>query len=134
MSSHPHRASIRDYYNAHKDGTASTEDLRAALEKASGKDLKSFFTRWVYDSGHPKYELSWSWRQGQLRLVLGQVQAGNAFLDHVPVTVTTATGKKHLVLKPAGKELVETVRFGERPTKIELDPGNTLLKEATVRR
>jgi aminopeptidase N len=125
---------IRDYYNAHKDGTASTEDLRAALEKASGKDLKSFFTRWVYDSGHPKYELSWSWRQGQLRLVLGQVQAGNAFLDQVPVTVTTATGKKHLVLKPAGKELVETVRFGERPTKIELDPANTLLKEATVRR
>src|SRR5688500_2065040 len=32
---------IRDYYEAHKTATASTEDLRVALEKASGKDLRS---------------------------------------------------------------------------------------------
>ena len=44
-----------------RTSTASTEDLRAALEKASGKDLRAFFARWVYDSGHPQYELSWQW-------------------------------------------------------------------------
>ena len=124
---------IRDYYHAHRDDTASTEDLRGALEKASGKDLKPFFTRWIYEAGHPKYELSWQWRNRELRLVLGQVQAGNAFLDPVPVTITTASGKRDVVLKPEGKEAVETVRLGERPTKIEIDPRNTILKEATVR-
>lgn len=124
---------IRNYYQAHKDATASTEDLRAALEQASGKDLKPFFTRWVYDSGHPKYELSWQWRSGELRLVLGQVQAGNAFLDPVPITITTASGKSERILKPTGKEFVETVRMRERPTRIEVDPRNTLLKQVTLK-
>ena len=124
---------IRSYYESHKNATASTEDLRAALEKASGKDLKPFFTRWVYESGHPRYELTWQWTNRELRLVLGQVQVGNAFLDPVPITITTATGKRDVVLKPTGKEFVETIRLSEKPTKIELDPLNTLLKEATVK-
>jgi aminopeptidase N len=113
--------------------TASTEDLRAALERASGKDLSGFFKRWIYDSGHPHYQLSWQWvRNRDLRLVLRQSQSGNAFLDPVPITVTTAKGKRELVLKPAGKEVVETIRLTEKPTSIEVDPRNTILKEATV--
>src|SRR6185369_15270919 len=31
---------LKLYYNSHKDSTATSDDLRAALEKASGKDLK----------------------------------------------------------------------------------------------
>jgi aminopeptidase N len=121
---------IRGYYNAHMNRTATTEDLRAALEKVSGKDLSAFFKRWVYDSGHPNYQLSWEWeRKGELRLVLRQTQPGNAFLDPVPITVTTAKGKRDLILKPAGKLLNETIRLDEKPTSIEVDPRNTLLKE-----
>jgi hypothetical protein len=37
---------------------AGTEDLRAALEKASGRDLRPYFERWIYDSGLPV--LRWS--------------------------------------------------------------------------
>ena len=125
---------LRNYYLAHKRSTASTEDLRAALEKASGKDLKSFFARWVYDSGHPQYELSWQWVSGRsLRLVLDQVQPGNVFLDPVRVTFTTASGKRDIVLKPSGKQLIETIDLREKPLLLELDPRNTLLKEATVK-
>src|SRR5947209_1385485 len=39
---------IRAYYLSHESKTASTEDLREAMEKASGMDLKEFFSRWVY--------------------------------------------------------------------------------------
>jgi aminopeptidase N len=124
---------IRNYYEAHKHATASTEDLRAALEKASGKDLKQFFQRWVYESGHPKYELSWKWWHGELRLVLGQVQAGAAFLDPVPIKIVTSNGESEMVLRPSGKEHVETVRSARKPSRIEIDPRNTILKEATVR-
>ena len=124
---------IRDYYHKHKEATATTEDLRAALEAASGKDLSGFFKRWIYESGHPKYQLSWEWRQkSEVRLVLRQLQSGNAFLDHVPVAITTTSGKREVILKPAGKEIVETVRLNEMPASIAIDPGNTLLKEATV--
>src|SRR6185295_2658814 len=86
---------IRNYYSAHKNSTASTEDLRAALEKASGKHLKSFFTRWVYETGHPQYELTWQWvRNKVLQLVLKQLQPGNVFVDSVPIVITTASGKR----------------------------------------
>ena len=111
------------------------EDLRAALEKASGKNLRRFFTRWVYDSGHPQYELNWEWLQRrELRLVLTQVQSGNVFSDPVNVTITTAGGKREVVLKPKGKQLNETIRFNETPIRIDIDPHNTLLDEAAVKR
>lgn len=125
---------IRDYYRAHANATASSEDLRVALEKASGRDLRLFFARWIYDSGHPQYELSWQWlRKRELRLVLRQVQPGNVFSDPVPLTIRTASGTRDVVLKPAGTTFVETIHLGEKPVGVDLDPRNTLLKEASVR-
>lgn len=125
---------IRAYYSTHKNSTATTEDLRKALEKASGKDLSDFFARWVYDRGHPEYGLAWVWLgKGGLKLVLKQVQRGNAFLDPLPITITTASGKRDIVLKPTSKETVETIQLRERPLKIEVDPKNTLLKEVSIR-
>ena len=124
---------IRGYYEAHKHSTASTEDLRAALEKSSGHDLRAFFARWVYDSGHPQYELTWQWSGTGLRLELRQVQVGSAFLDPLPVRIVTPSGSREVVLKPAGKQLIQTIELREKPTRIEIDPRNTLLNEAVVR-
>src|ERR1044072_2249012 len=128
---------LRAYYRAHANANATTEDLRAALEKSSRTDLRAFFARWVYDSGHPQYELSWEWVQrstsaGELRLTLNQLQPGNAFLAPVPIAIRTATGSRDLVLKPTSRTMTETIQFPEKPTAIELDPRNTLLKEFKV--
>jgi aminopeptidase N len=125
---------IRDYYTTHKNATASSEDLRAALEKTSGKDLRPFFARWVYDSGHPQYELVWFWLgKRELRIVLSQRQPGHVFVDPVPVTISTASGKREIVLKPTGKLFIERVPLREKPTSIEVDPRNVLLDETTVK-
>jgi aminopeptidase N len=125
---------IRDYYESHKNSVASTEDLRAALEKSSGKDLRTFFARWVYDSGHPQYELKYYWLgKKELRLVLSQFQLGNAFLDPVNITITTAKGKRNVVLKPTGKLFIERIPLRDTPIKIDLDPNNQLLDESTVK-
>ena len=125
---------IRNYYQAHENSVASTEDLRIALEKASGKDLRSFFARWVYDSGHPQYELSWQWLAGKnLKVILKQAQTGNAFLDPVPITITTAGGRRDMVLKPTGKDLMQTIPLNEKPIKRAVDPQNTLLREVSVK-
>src|SRR6185369_9429059 len=50
---------IRNYYFAHREGNATSEDLRSELEKSSGKNLKDFFARWIYGAGHPVYQTSW---------------------------------------------------------------------------
>ena len=124
---------IRAYYESHKNSVASTEDLRAALEKSSGKDLRTFFARWVYDTGHPQYDLKWFWLgKKELRLVLTQTQPGNAFVDPIHLTISTANGKRDVVLKPTGKLLIERIPLREIPTKIDFDPNNTLLDESTI--
>jgi len=41
-------------------GVASSDDLRDAVEKASGRDLHWFFNEWVYGDGFPIYSVNWS--------------------------------------------------------------------------
>ncbi len=129
---------LRIYYQAHKDATANSEDLRAALEKASGKDLKGFFARWVYGTGHPIYELSlataeYSGAGGTLMVTLKQTQPGEAFLDPVPIEVTSKGSTRHLWIEPTSKATTASFQFSKDglPTAVRLDPDDTLLKEVT---
>ena len=128
---------LRGYYTAHRDGNATAEDLRDALEKASGQKLGDFFTRWVYGSGHPKYELSWTWKNhapggGTLSITLRQNQAGEAFLDPLPVEISTAHGKQRAIIQPSGKVTVQKV-LASKPTHVQIDPNETILREVVMR-
>jgi aminopeptidase N len=130
---------LRIYYQAHRNATATSEDLRRALEKASGKNLKDFFARWVYGSGHPQYEIVWgpaefSGAGGQLLITLKQTQPGDAFLDPVPIEVTSGSAKRRLWIEPTGKVFETHFRFTakEVPTAVRLDPDDTLLKEVAT--
>jgi aminopeptidase N len=127
---------IRNYYNNHKSSTASTEDLRSALEQASGRNLKDFFSRWIYGAGHPRYELSWEWKADtkKVRLVLRQLQTEPAFPNPLPIDILTSNGKRRVILKPTGKQTVEEVRLDESPVAINIDPENTVLKEVSRNR
>jgi len=122
---------LRSYYKDHKNATASTEDLRAAFEKSSGQKLQSFFQRWVYESGHPQYEESWTWlpNEQQVEIALIQHQKGEAFLDPVPIVITAAQGSMNAVINPTDKSYRQTINSKQPPLKVEVDPGNTLLKE-----
>ena len=124
---------LRDYYNAHKEANATTDDLRAALEKSSGKDLKAFFTRWVYGSGHPRYKLGWgSMERASVASVivrLDQLQAGEAFLDPVPVEFTVSGQKVRRTIVPTGKSTEVTIQLSANPSAVTIDPDDTLLKE-----
>jgi len=123
---------IRTYYEAHQGSTANSEDLRAAFEKASGRDLKDFFARWIYGAGHPSYELSWTWndKTNKARLILKQVQPEPAFPNVVPLDIITAKGKRRVVLKPTSKQTIEEVKLNDAPTAVEVDPDNTILRDA----
>jgi aminopeptidase N len=132
---------IRDYYLSHEGRTATTEDLRAALEKASGMDLKEFFTRWVYGSGHPVYEVSWTWqdakgrkgRSGTLILNLRQTQTDEPFLNPLTIEIATAQGAKRTTLKPTGKESSLRIPLASKPTDVRIDPDDFVLKEVVIK-
>jgi len=125
---------VRAYYESHKNGNATSEDLRSALEKASGKNLSNFFRRWIYESGHPVYKLRAQWNsQPQILTInLDQLQSGDPFLDPVPITIQSASGNVELVLNPQGKLTTKKVPLKTKPVKIIVDGSNILLKEATT--
>ena len=127
---------VKGYYEKHKNETANSEDLRIALEKASRRNLKPFFASWVYGTGHPKYSLTWRWnrRTKTVRLMLRQTQSQPAFLNAVPITITTPQGREVVTLKPIRKEAIQDVRLRSAPTAVEIDPNNLVLDEATVQR
>jgi aminopeptidase N len=129
---------IRAYYLAHENRNATTEDLRAALEKASGMDLKEFFARWVYASGHPRYEVAWTWqsikaKRGVLTIQLRQTQPDAPFLTPLPVEIITSQGAQRTVLKPKGKETTTRIPLGSQPTDVRIDPDEIILKEIVVK-
>jgi aminopeptidase N len=130
---------LRAYYNAHRDANATTEDLRKALENSSGRNLREFFLRWVYGSGHPIYRATWSWAQrsskgGTLIIRLEETQASAPFLMPVPVEIVSENGVSRQLVNPAGKLTVARFTLKQRPTNLRLDPDETILKEATVDR
>lgn len=129
---------LRAYYRAHEHATASTEDLRTALEQASGSNLKEFFARWVYAAGHPHYEVSWEWQRvktrGSLTLNLQQTQQDAPFLDPLQVEIVTAKGPQRTTIKPMGRQTTMRIPVASLPTKITVDPDGLLLKEMVVKR
>jgi aminopeptidase N len=124
---------LRSYYNDHKEANASTEDLRQALEKSSGKNLKDFFARWVYGAGHPRYQIGWGSMERHagtfVTIQLTQLQAGEAFLDPVPIKITVKGRKVGQTIEPKAKETSVRIRLGGNPEKVEIDPDETLLRE-----
>jgi aminopeptidase N len=120
---------LRAYYNAHKESTATTEDLRAALEKASGKDLKSFFERWIYKSGHPIYQISWKeTSKTSIEITLRQTQTDEAFLQPVTIEIVTNKGAQRITIAPNDKETSVKVKSA-KPKRIVVDPDEFILKE-----
>ena len=129
---------IRAYYLEHEHKTASTEDLRVALERASGKNLKEFFARWVYGSGHPRYEAYWSWREGvgeggTLEIYLKQTQEGAPFLTPLPVEIVTQDKIQHTTLEPGDRAMKLFMLLPRRPEAVRIDPHETILKELVMR-
>src|SRR6266498_36751 len=124
---------IRDYYDAHKNGTASSEDLRASLEKASAQNLKDFFARWIYGAGHPHYEVTWKWKKGDLTITLRQLQPEPAFPNALPIEIATANGRQRETIQPKGREIVQHFQVSSEPVSIEVDPNNSVLKEISLK-
>ena len=132
---------LRDYYNAHREANATTEDLRDALERASGKNLREFFARWVYGSGHPVYELHYGSVEHSgagefLTITLNQIQTGEAFLDPVAIEIVCADAtKKRYTISPTSKTATLQVHLDTFATAkaIKLDPDDALLKEVVTK-
>jgi aminopeptidase N len=73
------RAGLGAYAAESVGRSVVTSDLRGALERASGRDLRLFFEQWFLSPGFPEFVVAWHWDEHEREVVLEveQVQDGD---------------------------------------------------------
>lgn len=129
-------AGIREYYRRFRDQNASTDDLRQVMEKASGKDLRWFFTQWLTRSGVPRIEATWHYDDARkaVDIVLSQTQPGDVFRLPLEIGIALAGQETPRVERLELTEARKTVSLPvpSVPVSVLLDPATTLLAETVV--
>ncbi len=126
---------IRDYYAAHVDGNALTDDLMHAIENRSGVKLGWFFDQWLRRPGFASLTTSWRYDAATHRVVL-DVEQGARFAPYrltLSADVTDAAGAVHRVHVEIPAEKSARVTFpldlAAPPRGITFDPDVELLAE-----
>ena len=128
---------IRDYYARFQNQSASTNDFRLAMERASGLDLSSFFQQWLYRGGIPKLEGTWQWDANAKQVVveLAQTQPGVPFRLPVEVGITVAGARVRTEkIELTNRSGRFTIAADQEPTVVELDPNVRLLMDGRLTR
>jgi hypothetical protein len=75
---------LRQFYTEFKFRKAGTEQLRRAMEQASGRSLEAFFEQWIFGQDTPTASVRWQQSGGRVRIDIQQPQAP---VFEFPVTV-----------------------------------------------
>ena len=130
---------IRDYYQRYFNGSASTQDLRMALERASGKELTQFFNQWLYQGGNIKLKGTWSYnsKNKMIQIELSQTQPAK-YSFTMPLEIDILTNGNN----PMRREIIQlnkrkvkvSIPCDSEPENIFLDPETKLLAQWDISR
>ena len=124
---------LRGYYAGHRDGNATSDDLRRALEGASGRDLGWFFDQWLRRPGYPELDTKWSYDPREQRVYLQVAQRRRFGNFRLPLVVElvrkNGTTRRAVVEVPAEAEsrIVVPIDLDAPPARVILDPDADLL-------
>ena len=124
---------LRGYYAGHRDGNATSDDLRRALEGASGRDLGWFFDQWLRRPGYPELDTHWSYDPREQRVYLQIAQRRRFGNFRLPLVVElvrkNGTTRRATVEVPAqqASRIVVPIDLDAPPARVILDPDADLL-------
>lgn len=121
---------IRTYYDRYKYSNALTDDLREVMEEVSGKNLKGFFQQWIFQPGHPKLQINWSYDAAKKEVNLSLEQTQKDVLFQFPLDV--AMGSQMETIKVNQRNQQFSIKVEEAPTELRVDPKVWLLMEAKI--
>ncbi|MEZ2338516.1 M1 family aminopeptidase [Mucilaginibacter sp. RCC_168] len=117
--------------NAFKNGEA--QQLRLALEEASGLDLNWYFNQWYYGAGHPILTISYKWDDATKTqtVYLQQNQDGQTF--KLPMAIDIYAGGKKERHKVWMNDKADTLTFhlATKPDLVNVDGDKILLAKKT---
>lgn len=113
--------------NALKNGEA--QQLRLALEEASGLDLNWFFNQWYYGAGHPVLNISYQWDDASKteKVYLQQTQSGQIFKLPMAVDVYAAGKKERHKVWINDKADTLSFKAASKPELVNVDADNILV-------
>jgi aminopeptidase N len=129
---------MRAYRDSLEYGCASTEDLKTIFSQVYGTDLTWFFDEWVYDQGHPEYDIYWicnpSASDYLFRTNIYQVQTNAPPVFHMPVQIMLhMTSGDTLVNIPVNTSPEHfQVLVSDSVTSIDFDPNTWLLHRHNI--
>ena len=124
---------IQLYYAQHRNGNATSDDLRRAMESVSSRDLTWFFTQWLTRVDSPVINGDWSWdaASGQIVINLAQTQPGAPYRLSLEIGVTPDSGAAHVekieMTQPQQRFVIAAAKA---PKDLSLDPNAWMLMEA----
>ncbi|HKS04765.1 MAG TPA: M1 family metallopeptidase [Gemmatimonadaceae bacterium] len=128
---------VRTYYNAHKHGNATTDDLRRAMESVSRSDLKWFFDQWLTRPGYAELTTSWTHSAGVVTAEITQAARFGVYRLRVPVEVEDATGAvtRRVIEVPAqaNAKIALPGNYSAPPRRVTFDPDGDVLAVITAR-
>ncbi|MEQ1689723.1 MAG: M1 family metallopeptidase [Gemmatimonas sp.] len=119
---------LRDYQRQFRHGTATTDDLRRALERRAGVSMQAFFAQWLHRPGWADLTISWTWRAEISALVMQVVQSNRFPPFAMPLTllVRDGDGKDTMVhvslAAQASQQVVVTVPGVRDVVELVADP------------
>jgi aminopeptidase N len=126
---------IQLYYKRFRDSNATTDDLRRAMEEASGQELGWFFSQWLTRVDAPVIDGGWSYDASAKKIIveLAQTQPGEPY--RMPMEIGITTDRVGAVMQV---EKIEMTRMSQRfeipadraPRDVALDPNVWMLMEA----
>lgn len=126
---------MHHYIVKYQHTNVETNDLKTAIEEATGQNLYWFFSEWIYKAGYPVFALSHEWSDSAktLSLHVRQVQKTDSltgvFRTPVDIELTMPEGRTTHRVNILSADT--TLRFpaASRPLLVVFDRGNWLLKE-----
>jgi aminopeptidase N len=117
--------------NAFKNGEA--QQLRLALEDASGLDLNWYFNQWYYGAGNPNLTISYKWDDAAKTetVYLQQTQDGQIF--KLPMAIDIYAGGKKERHKVWMNDKADTLTFqvASKPDLVNVDGDKVLIVQKT---
>ena len=131
---------IRHYVKKHSGQNVETNDLKVAIEEATGRNLDAFFDRWLYKGGHPEFEVSWTWDDKAKQVVL-KVKQTQEIKDLEPV-FKTPVEIELLTDERTWRERIQVDKTDQafhldsprRPKAVVFDPDDVILKKLTFKK
>jgi len=133
----PFFRTLKHFLHKHEFQAVDTHDFMIAIKEVTGQNLDWFFEQYIFQPGHPVFDISYTWDKNSQKLILKVVQTQDTSqgipVYTIPVIIGITTPEKKISEKVWIKQKEQVFEFpvNTKPLLVRFDEGNYLLKEWT---